>query len=59
MPPQSENCTKKQGKEFTLDFISIYTVTTDKKAEGGYLLDSYAEYLAYVDGKSIWCNTKR
>src|SRR5690554_3050884 len=25
------------AKEFTLDFISIYTVTTDKKADGGYL----------------------
>ncbi|NLN65624.1 MAG: NUDIX domain-containing protein [Clostridiaceae bacterium] len=38
------------AKEFTLDFISIYTVTTDEKAEGGYLF----RFICRISGICGW-----
>lgn len=34
------------AKEFTLDFVSIYTVATDEKASGGYLFFADIQELA-------------
>ena len=41
------------AKDFTLDFISIYTVTTDKKADGGYLFYADIKELSVLPESEI------